>query len=124
MARNGKAASEMRSAIEEIMAPIADGMRKTMEHMTATMAEEMREVLLATIREAVSSLLPKMVRTLTHSLQPILNSNCERLQTIERDTANAENSSRLMLDAEEQQRQRSAVFIGVEEACGPPSATT
>ncbi|VDM49164.1 unnamed protein product [Toxocara canis] len=107
----------MRSAIEEIMAPIADGTRKTMEQMTATMAEEMRKVLLATICEVVSSLLPEMVRTLTHSLQPILNSSCEHLQTIEGDTANAENSSRLMLDAEEQQRRRSAVFIGVEETC-------
>ncbi|KHN76439.1 hypothetical protein Tcan_10981 [Toxocara canis] len=113
MARNSKAASEMGSAIEEIMAPTADGMRKAMELMTATMAKEVRR---GTICEVVSNLLPEMVRTLTHTLQPILNSNCERLQTIERDIANAENSSRLMLDAEEQQRRRSAVFIGVEEA--------
>ncbi|KHN86261.1 hypothetical protein Tcan_16476 [Toxocara canis] len=116
------------------MVPIADGMRKTIEQMSATMAEEMRKHLVATIRDVVSSLLPEMVRTLVHSLHSIFNSNCERLQTIEKDTANTlqslkdtvaalrytrrstqqpVNSSGFTADVEKQQRRRSAVFIGI-----------
>ncbi|VDM45090.1 unnamed protein product [Toxocara canis] len=111
MARTSKAASEMRSAAEEIMLSIAEGMRKTVEQMMATMAEEMRKLLVATIRDVVGSLLPKMVRTLTHSLDSILKSNSERLQTMKRDTSS---------DAEEQRRRRSATFIGIAESCDLP----
>ncbi|KHN77540.1 hypothetical protein Tcan_13017 [Toxocara canis] len=89
MARTSKAAPEMRSAVEEIIVPIAERMRKTMGQMMTTMAEEMGKVLVATIRDVVGSLVPEMVRTLTHALHPMLNSNSERPQTMERDTSNA-----------------------------------
>ncbi|KHN85095.1 hypothetical protein Tcan_07886 [Toxocara canis] len=104
MARTTKAASEMRSAVEEMMVPIAKGMRKTMEQMMATMAEGMRKLLVATIRDVVGSLLPELVITLTHPLDSILTSNSQRLQTVETDTSS---------DAEEQQRWRSAVLIEI-----------
>ncbi|KHN76510.1 hypothetical protein Tcan_08266 [Toxocara canis] len=52
-----------------------------------------------------------MVRTLTHSLDSILKSNSERLQTMKRDTSS---------DAEEQRRRRSATFIGIAESCDLP----
>ncbi|KHN84872.1 hypothetical protein Tcan_08313 [Toxocara canis] len=107
MARTTKAASEMRPAVEEMMVPIAEGMRKTMEQMMATMAEEMRKLLVATIRDVMGSLLPELVITLTHSVDSILKSNSERLQTMETDISS---------DAEEQQRRRSAVFIGAPES--------
>ncbi|VDM49292.1 unnamed protein product [Toxocara canis] len=93
------------------MVPIAEGMRKTMEQTMATMAKEMRKLLVATIRDVVGSLVPELVMTLSHSLNSILKSNSERLQTMERDTSS---------DAEQQQRRRSAVFIGVAESCDLP----
>ncbi|KHN75135.1 hypothetical protein Tcan_09346 [Toxocara canis] len=111
MARTIKAASEMTSAVEEMMVPIAEGMQETMEQMMATMAGEMRKLLVATIRDVVGSLVPKLVITLTHSLDSILKSNSQRLQTVETNTST---------DAEEQQRRPSAVFIGVPESRNLP----
>ncbi|VDM29694.1 unnamed protein product [Toxocara canis] len=101
----------MRSAVEEMMVAIAEGMRKVIEQMMATMAEEMRKILVATIRDVVGSLVSELVVTLTHSLDSTLKSNSERLQTVESDTSS---------DAEEQQRRRSAVFIGVAELSDLP----
>ncbi|KHN76922.1 hypothetical protein Tcan_05051 [Toxocara canis] len=73
MARTTKTASEMRSAVEEMMVPIAEGMRKTIEQMMATTAEEVRRLLVATIRDVVDSLVPELVITLIHLW--ILSSN-------------------------------------------------
>ncbi|KHN81342.1 hypothetical protein Tcan_08522 [Toxocara canis] len=101
----------------------------------------MGNLLVATIRDVVGSLVPDVVRMLTHFLHSILNSNSGLLQAMERDTSNAlqslkdtvathqhtsrsaqqaENSSTFTFGAGEQQWRRSAVFIGVAESCDPP----
>ncbi|VDM28079.1 unnamed protein product [Toxocara canis] len=103
--------------------------------------EEMRKLLVATIRNVLGSFVLEKVSTLANSLHSTLNSSSERLQTMERDTSiglqsledtvatfqhtsrsthQPENCSTFTFDAEEQQRRRSAVFIVVAESCDPP----
>lgn len=141
MAKNSKVASEIRSAFDELMVPFAEGMRKTTEQMMATAVEEVHKFLTATVQDILGSIMPEMVKMLTHSLNSILSPNSERLQTMERDTAyalqslndavaalqhmsrstqQAENGSSFGSDAEEQQRRRSYVFIGIAESCELP----
>ncbi|KHN77250.1 hypothetical protein Tcan_10954 [Toxocara canis] len=105
------------------------------------MAEEMHKFPTGTIQDILGSIMPEMVKMPTHSLNSILSPNSERLQTMERDTVyalqslndtvaalqntsrstqQADNGSSFASDAEEQQRRRSAVFIGVEESCELP----
>ncbi|KHN79297.1 hypothetical protein Tcan_04436 [Toxocara canis] len=100
----------------------------------------MLKLLLATIRDVVSSLLFEMVKTMILCLESALSSNCDYLQTIDRETESAVqfltntvvtfqdarrstqqpvNSSCFTL-AEEEKRQHSAVFTDGEGPCDLP----
>uniref|UniRef100_A0A0M3IAA9 Focal_AT domain-containing protein n=1 Tax=Ascaris lumbricoides TaxID=6252 RepID=A0A0M3IAA9_ASCLU len=58
-----------------------------MQHAIASVAEEMRKLLEATIRDVVRSLLPEMVKINVQPLESVLKFNSERLQTMERGTS-------------------------------------
>ncbi|KHN87286.1 Solute carrier family 2, facilitated glucose transporter member 9 [Toxocara canis] len=61
---------------------IVDSEHNIAKTMT-TLAEEMRKLLLATIRDVVNNFLSEMVKLMTHSLESALKSNYDRLQTVE-----------------------------------------
>lgn len=77
MTRSAKACSEMKTAVEEIMTPMADAMRKAMEHTMATMAGKMRKLLQTIIHDVVSTLLPVMVKLIAQPLESVLKFKSE-----------------------------------------------